>query len=158
MPDPAAHGPLLLCLLTLVVAVIGSLLPLSPIEPLLLAVAASVPAPFLLPVVVLATVGHMAAKTLLYMGGHHAERAVPERRRATLRRVRALVSRHRSARCLTVLVSAFTGTPPFYLVTICCGALRIPLSDYLVAGTIGRGLRFAAFTLLPRFLSPLGAA
>jgi membrane protein YqaA with SNARE-associated domain len=152
MRDTLLHAPLLLCVFTLLVAAAASLLPVSPLEPLLFAVAASVPAPFVLPVIVLATVGHMAAKTLVYLGSRHAGHAVPTRRLVDLERVRALISRSRPTQVGTVLVSGLVGTPPFYLVTMCCGALRLPLCDYLVAGGVGRGLRFAVLALLPRFV------
>jgi membrane protein YqaA with SNARE-associated domain len=35
---------------------------------------------------------------------------------------------------------------------VCSGVLRLPLRDFLVAGTVGRGLRFAALALAPRVL------
>jgi membrane protein YqaA with SNARE-associated domain len=154
MPDAMLQVPLLLCVCALVVGGVSALLPVLPIEPLLLGASASVPAPLLLPVVALATVGHMAAKTLLYLGSRSAaERAVPARHRAALERVRALLSRRRRVQVLTLLASAIAGVPPFYLVTVCCGALRIPLRDYLVVSVVGRGLRFGALALLPRLLT-----
>jgi membrane protein YqaA with SNARE-associated domain len=154
MSDAVLQVPLLLCAFALVVGGVSALLPVLPIEPLLLGVSASVPARLLVPVVVLATVGHMAAKTLLYLGSRSAtERAMPARQRAMLERVRALLSRRRRVQLLTVLVSATAGVPPFYLVTVCCGVLRIPLRDYLVVSVIGRGLRFGALALLPRLLT-----
>jgi membrane protein YqaA with SNARE-associated domain len=152
MRDTVLHAPLLLCVLVLVVACVSSLLPISPVEALLLGLSAAVPAPLLLPVAALATVGHMAAKTLVYLGSRGAEPAVPARHRAALQRVRALLLRRRRVQLLTVLVSAIGGVPPFYLVTVCSGVLRLPLRDFLVAGTVGRGLRFAALALLPRLL------
>jgi membrane protein YqaA with SNARE-associated domain len=154
MPDAMLQVPLLLCVSALVVGGVSALVPVLPIEPLLLGASASVPAPLLLPVVALATVGHMAAKTLLYLGSRSAaERAVPERHRTALERVRALLSRRRRVQLLTLLASAIAGVPPFYLVTVCCGALRIPLRDYLVVSVVGRGLRFGALALLPRLLT-----
>jgi membrane protein YqaA with SNARE-associated domain len=66
--------------------------------------------------------------------------------------VRALVARRPGVQRLTVLVSALSSVPPFYLVTVCCGVVRMPLRDYVVAGTIGRALRFGALALLPRLL------
>ena len=152
MRDAALHAPLLLCVVVLLVGGASSLLPVSPVEPMLVAVSVSLPAPLLLAVVVLATVGHMAAKTLLYLGSRTAAPAVPTRHRPAVERVRALLSRHRWSQVATVLVSALVGAPPFYLVTICCGVLRLPLRDYLIAGSLGRGLRFTALAFLPRLL------
>jgi membrane protein YqaA with SNARE-associated domain len=151
MHDVATQAPLLICVLVLVVAAASSLLPVSPIEAVLVGLSVSVPAALLLPVTILATVGHMAAKTLVYVGSRGiAEPAVAARHAAGLARVRTLLARRRGLQLLTVLVSAATGVPPFYLVTVCCGVLRLPLRDYLLAGVVGRGLRFAALALLPR--------
>jgi membrane protein YqaA with SNARE-associated domain len=152
MRDAVLHAPLLLCALVLVVACVSSLLPVSPVEALLVGLSAIVPTPLLLPVALLATVGHMAAKTLVYLGSRSAAPVIPARHAAALRRVRALLLRRRRVQFLTVLVSAIAGVPPFYLVTVCCGMLRLPLLDYLVAGAIGRGLRFAALAVMPRLL------
>jgi membrane protein YqaA with SNARE-associated domain len=152
MRDTVLHAPLLLCVLVLVVAAVSSLLPVSPVEALLLALSAVVPASLLLPLAALATVGHMAAKTLVYLGSRRAAPAVPARHRAALQRVHTLLVRRRRVQLLTVLASAAGGLPPFYLVTVCCGVLRLPLRDFLVAGTVGRGLRFAALALGPQFL------
>jgi membrane protein YqaA with SNARE-associated domain len=101
---------------------------------------------------VVATLGHMAAKTLVYLGSRGTTPLVTPRQRAGLERVSALLLRRRRLQVLTVLLSAVGGLPPFYLVTVCCGALRLPLRDFLVAGTVGRGVRFGALALLPRLI------
>jgi membrane protein YqaA with SNARE-associated domain len=150
MRDTALQTPAMVCTLVLIIAAVSSLLPVSPVELMLLALSASVPPSLMLPVTVLATVGHMAAKTLVYVGSRSTTPAIPPRQRAALERVRALLMRRRRTRVLTMLLSAAGGVPPFYLVTICCGVLRLPLRDFLVAGTIGRGARFAVLALLPR--------
>lgn len=150
MRDVVVEAPLVVCAIVLLVAVASSLLPASPVEALLIALSASMPQSLALPVTVLATLGHMAAKTLLYLGSRRATPIVPARQRAALDRVRALLLRRRRLQLLTVLVSAIGGVPPFYLVTVCCGALRLPLRDFLVAGTVGRGLRFGALAFLPQ--------
>jgi membrane protein YqaA with SNARE-associated domain len=151
MDYSAAHAPVLLCAVVLVVAAVSSLFPVSPLEALLVGFAASLPASLVVPVALMAAAGHMAAKTLLYVASRGAAaRTSSERQEAAVARVRALLSRRRSVQLLTVIVSAVTGLPPFYLVTVCCGVLRLSLRDYLLAGTIGRGLRFAVLASVPR--------
>ena len=49
-----------------------------------------------------------------------------------------------------VLVSAFTGLPPFYIVSILSGTLRIPFLVFFGPGTIGRLARFAIMVLFPQ--------
>jgi membrane protein YqaA with SNARE-associated domain len=152
MRDVATSAPVIVCALVLIVAAASSLLPVSPVEAMLVVLSASAPPSLLVPVTVLATLGHMAAKTLVYLGSRRTLPLVTTRQRARLERVRTLLLRRRRMQLLTVLVSAVGGLPPFYLVTVCCGALRLPLRDFLVAGTVGRGLRFGALALLPRLL------
>ena len=151
MLDAVFEGPLLLCAFALVVGGASALVPLMPIEPLLLGASATVPPPLLLPVVALATAGHMAAKTVLYLVSRRAaEYAVPARQGAALERVRALLARRRPVQLLTLLASALAGVPPFYLVTVCYGVLRLPLRDYVVVGALGRALRFGTLAFVPR--------
>ena len=150
--DLIPQTPLLLCLAAVVVGVVGSLLPFSPIEPLLLGLAASAPAPLVLPIVALTTAATMGAKTLVYLASRGAQPTLPPRHRAALDRTRSLLERRRPVQLLVVLLSALAGLPPFYLVTVCCGVLRLSLRDYLVVGTLGRGLRFTAIALLPQLV------
>ena len=155
MRDLATAAPVIVCALVLVVAAASSLLPVSPVEAMLVALSASAPTSLLIPVTVVATLGHMAAKTLVYLGSRKTTPLVTPRQRAGLERVRALLLRRRRLQVLTVLLSAVGGLPPFYLVTVCSGALRLPLRDFLVAGTVGRGVRFGALALLPRLIGAL---
>jgi membrane protein YqaA with SNARE-associated domain len=152
MRDIGTAAPVIVFALVLVVAAASSLLPVSPVEAMLVALSASAPTSLLVPVTVAATLGHMAAKTLVYLGSRRTTPLVRPRQRAGLERVRALLLRRRRLQVLTVLLSAVGGLPPFYLVTVCCGALRLPLRDFLVAGTVGRGVRFGALALLPRLI------
>ena len=127
------------------------MLPLSPVEPVLVGVALVAPHWLLLPLAALATVSHMAAKTVVYIGGRGAIGAVPARHRARMESVGARFAGRRGPQMLVVLLSGITGLPPFYVVTAMCGALQIPLRDYLLAGTTGRAIRFTGLLFLPGF-------
>jgi membrane protein YqaA with SNARE-associated domain len=50
-------------------------------------------------------------------------------------------------------LSALTGLPPFYLLSIAAPALGVRFRTFLVMGLAGRLLRFGALVLLPGFLS-----
>jgi membrane protein YqaA with SNARE-associated domain len=50
----------------------------------------------------------------------------------------------------TLFLSSVVGVPPFYVVTAICGTLRMPLHEFLILGTTGRIIRFAALMLLPQ--------
>jgi membrane protein YqaA with SNARE-associated domain len=150
---PADVSPVLLCALTVVLSVLAGMMPCSPFEPMLVAVAAVARPSLLIPLAVLATVSQMAAKTLLYVASRKAERSLSVRKRALFERVRARLAGRRWLQIATILVSGVFGLPPFYVVTVACGALRLPLRDYVVVGTFGRALRFTAIMMLPQLLA-----
>jgi membrane protein YqaA with SNARE-associated domain len=144
-----ADVPLLLLAAVAIVAGGGGLLPFAPVEPLLIAIAATSSVDVAATAVLVATVSHAAAKALLFVGSRGAERYLSPRARAVIDRLRGRLHGKRGAQRLTVFVSSSLGLPPLYLVTIACGALGLPLRDYMIASLLGRGLRFAALALLP---------
>jgi membrane protein YqaA with SNARE-associated domain len=50
-------------------------------------------------------------------------------------------------------VSAVTGFPPFYIISIVAGALRISYVVFLIVGSLGRLAHFALFALVPHVAS-----
>ena len=47
-----------------------------------------------------------------------------------------------------VLTSSVVGIPPFYVTTMVAGALRMSFARWLIAGSIGRLVRFGAIVLV----------
>lgn len=152
--DTAAHAPLLLVLLVLVVSTAGSALPFSPVEPLIVLVGATSGPGVVAAVIVAATASHMVSKTLLFVGSGRARRSLPARHCSSVDRARALLSRRPALRAAVLLASAATSLPPFYPVTIAAGVLRLPLREFVILGTIGRAIHFTACALLPRLFVP----
>lgn len=153
MTDFAALSPLALCLVTAAVAGGGSLLPVSPTEPLLVAVAAVAPSWLLLPLTIIATVSSMLAKVVIYHGGRVATRAIPEKHRDKVEKTREQLTGRPWLRGMVLVASAAAGIPPFYLVTVLCGSLGVPLRDFLIAGMIGRAVRFGTLLYVPHFIA-----
>ena len=138
---------------TFVVCLGSAVVPVVNAEIYLLGVSAAVP-PALLPAVVLAaTLGQMAGKSALYFAGNGFV-LLPERWR---RLPPGLQERLASSRTGTgvVLISAVTGVPPFYAVTVLAGLLRWSFPRFLAAGTCGRALRFAAVVAVPQYLGSI---
>ena len=150
----ATHAPLILLALVGLVAAMGSVLPFSPVEPLVVLVAATSRRELLVPLIVTVTVAHMAAKALLFVGSGRATVLVPRRRQADVARTRALLERCSALRYVMLLGSATIGLPPFYAITIAAGALRLSLREFLVIGTLGRGARFAMLAIAPQLFAP----
>lgn len=140
--------PILIFALTIVVSAVGSALPFSGLEPALMGIAAVVRPSLLLPIIALSTVTQMAGKAVVLAGSCRAEGSLSAGKRAAVEKARARLEGRRWLQLLTILVSAAVGLPPFYIVTLACGALRLPVSDFLVAGTVGRAIRITALVML----------
>jgi membrane protein YqaA with SNARE-associated domain len=128
--------------LSLATAFTSGFVPVLNLEAFLAGAAALSSEATLLLVVVPATVGQMAAKTLLYLGGRGLVElpwGAPSRVRESAAR---LAAAPRSAG--VVFSSALVGLPPFYLVSVGAGAMRVPPLVFVGLGTVGRFLRFAA--------------
>jgi membrane protein YqaA with SNARE-associated domain len=111
------------------------------------AVAPSKPSLFFLVLVV--TAGQMSGKCLLYWASRKGNRILPERASIALLKWRArLEARPRQATAL-VFISAIFGLPPFYLMTLLAGALRMNFLKFAAAGTAGRLVHFGAIVTLP---------
>ena len=154
MHDFALQSPLLLCAVVVIFGAAASLVPVSPIEPILVGVATIAPPWLLVPLVVLATVSHMSTKTLVFIGGAKVEKAVSGRNRERFARARARLAGRDRLQQSTLILSSVTGLPPFYLTTALCGALAMPLPQFLIVATSGRAIRFAVLIFIPQLFPP----
>lgn len=137
-------------LATLIVSVLSGLVPLVNGE-LYLAAAILVvgePAPALALALIVA-LGQMIAKVSLYYTARGAtELGRSTRMGAKLERARALAERWRGKPLTVLSVSAVTGLPPFYLVSLLAGVLGIRIGMFLLIGIAGRVIRFVALALI----------
>lgn len=84
----------------------------------------------------------MSAKAAVY----GLTRWMPERMPAKARGLVARVEAYRGRRgllVLAVLSGSGVSLPPFYLVTIACGALRVPFPLFVAVGLAGTASRYA---------------
>lgn len=133
---------------TFLYCVASALVPIVNAEVFLLGVAAMAPSSMLATVVVMATLGQMAAKAVLFLAGRGVLSFPLGRGRAGLEAVRLRIERWRSREAL-VLVSATTGIPPFYATSILAGSLGFPFGRFLVLGLAGRLVRFSVVVAMP---------
>jgi membrane protein YqaA with SNARE-associated domain len=141
----------LLALATFGVSLVGGFVPLVNVELYLVGVATAVPHAGLVPIVLAASLGQVAAKCVLYGAGTRVLRVSPGRSRALVAGVARLRAAHSGGRAL-VFSSALFGLPPFYVMSLAAGALRLGLPVFVALGLTGRVLRFAAVFLVPRLL------
>lgn len=105
----------------------------------------------LLVLLLVATAGQMTGKCALYWAGRTGNRALPGRAGRTLLKWRERLEARPSRAAALVLVSSVTGLPPFYVMTLLAGAMKMKFPLYIVMGTTGRLLRFGALVTLPHF-------
>jgi len=93
--------------------------------------------------------GQMTAKVLLYYAGMGMFELPRGRFRERLRRARTYIERWQRRPYLVFAVSSSLGLPPFYLVSLAAGALRIGLAAFCSIGLAGRFVRFAVIVAIP---------
>jgi membrane protein YqaA with SNARE-associated domain len=101
--------------------------------------------------VLTATAGQMTGKCFLYWAGRKGNRVLPGRAGKALTRWQERLESRPTRAVILVLVSSIVGLPPFYVMTLLAGALRMNFLVYLTAGTTGRLVRFGFLVTLPQF-------
>lgn len=136
---------------TVVVCFIAGLVPLVNAEVFLVGVSMfAITSPAQLPLVAAcAAVGQMTAKVMLYYAGMGMFELPRGRFRERLERARSKIERWQRRPYLIYAVSASVGLPPFYLVSLAAGALRIGFRAFCAIGLAGRFLRFAVIVAIP---------
>ena len=148
---PVDH--LLVVLGTFAFCVGSAMIPLLHAETYLVTASLVAPPELRWPLVIAATTGQMLGKVGMYYAGRGV-RLIPGER--IERRIRLATERYRGERQLgrgLVFVSAASGLPPFYLVSIAAGTLTFPLMPFIILGFAGRLIRFAVAVFLPHFRS-----
>lgn len=133
--------------------VVSAILPWVNAEVILLSIVAMTrSAPDAAVIVLAATFGQMAGKCVVYW----TSRAVRPQRSPRIAAALARFQRHvddKPFRATTLLfVSSAVGIPPFYAATVAAGALQIDFGRFLLAGTVGRLVRFSALALVPKLV------
>lgn len=145
-------------LLGLFAATLASgVIPFINAELLVVAAAAALPAVGVPLVAITSTVGQMTSKASLFGLARWAPQHLPGRARAALTRSSQAIDRGGRAADTVVFASAATGLPPFYGVSLAAGVVGMRLERFLLAGGLGRLIRFGALAWLGRTVGP-GAA
>jgi membrane protein YqaA with SNARE-associated domain len=140
---------LALCLSTLIGCLVGSFVPVINTEIIVLTAAASAPASMLLPLILIASSAQMVAKCALYFVGSGLLRLPRGRFASRIDAALAKAGSRRGSSSAVLFASATTGVPPFYVMSVASGALKVGFSRFVIVGFIGRTLRFSALVLIP---------
>ena len=123
-------------------SVASGLVPLVNAEVVVAAAAIAVPGSQVWLVVAVCTLGQMIAKAALYALARWLPRKLPARATRHLERAKEKTKRLEQAGWSLVLVSAIVGLPPFYVISLAAGVVRLNFAAFLVAGFAGRAIRF----------------
>ncbi len=134
----------------LVGTAVSGVLPLVNAELLVVGAAVAAPGVSIPVLTVISTAGQMFTKTLLFALARWAPSRLPRRARRALERMGDRVRTRDTAAGSMVFTSAATGIPPFYGVSLACGALGMRMPLFLSTGTVGRALRFGLLAWLAR--------
>lgn len=100
-------------------------------------------------IVVIAAVGQMAAKVMVYFAGlGMLELPRGARARARIARARARLERWRRKPYWFFGLSALVGLPPFFLTCLAAGAMKIRFELFCLLGLAGRLARFATLVTI----------
>ena len=138
---------------TFVFCVGSAMIPLLHAETYLVTASLVAPPELRWPLVIAATTGQMLGKVGMYYAGRGV-RLIPGERMQ--RRIQQATARYREKRQIgsgLVFLSASSGFPPFYVVSIAAGMLTFPLMPFIIFGFAGRFIRFAVAVFLPHFQS-----
>jgi membrane protein YqaA with SNARE-associated domain len=132
--------------------VASAMIPLLNTELYLVGVAAVTADSLRVPLVIAATLGTLVGKGTMYVAADRLMTRASPTAQGRVERVMAWLRGHRAATWPVVALSAVTGLPPFYAVTVACGLLRIGLLPFIVVSGVGRAIRFGALIFAPSLL------
>lgn len=141
-----------LYLSTFLVCLLSGLLPVINVEVFLLLVSSLSPKFLLFPLLLLSTLGQMTAKSVLYLVGWGVLRIPVRKSEGKMERVKKSFEKWKSRRDLLIFLSASTGIPPFYLVSILAGVMKLNFLRFLLFGSLGRLTRFSLTLWLPQWI------
>jgi membrane protein YqaA with SNARE-associated domain len=147
-----AGHPLGLLAAVYAICFVSGFVPIVNCEAVLVSVSAVSPLSFSLPLTLAAVAGQMSAKVLLYLSGRGVMRLPLGRYQAKLDVVRARFERRRGSTGVFLFASAASGVPPFYVVSVLAGMVRLPLPSFLILGSLGRFVRFGVVVIAPQLV------
>lgn len=101
----------------------------------------------------LLTLAHLSGKVVLYLIGRGSLKLNLFDLENRIERAKAKYKMVRIGSLWTLLVSALVGLPPFYVVTILAGTMKIKLWQFFSIGFAGRLIRFSILLFLPQLVA-----
>lgn len=127
----------------------GGVVPILNAEVYMLAAGARAPAEWAVPLVLAATAGQMVGKSLTYWLGRGTLVLPWPSVTRRIEQARATAARYERAEGAVTFVSAVVGIPPFYVISVAAGVVKMSFAKYLLLGTLGRLIHFAGLFYAP---------
>lgn len=124
-------------------SVASGLVPFVNAEVVVAAAAVAVPWSQWWLVVTVCALGQMIAKAALYALARWLPQRLPARAVRHLERASEKAARIERAGWPLILLSAFVGLPPFYVISLAAGIVRVNFAAFVIIGFVGRWARFA---------------
>lgn len=140
---------------TYIFCVISGLVPVVNAELFLILISSTVTNSTFLPIVLLASFGQMTAKVILFLSGKGILKVSLKKYENKLQETMLKMQKWESKVDVFIFLSAFTGFPPLYLVTIAAGMTQHNFLRFFISGFLGRVLRFGLVMLFPQFFKRL---
>jgi len=105
-----------------------------------------------LQLVVACAAAQMASKLALFAVARWTPERMPKRARRLLARVEPFRER-RALLMASVVSGSIVALPPFYLVTLASGVVRLPIAHFALAGLCGTLVRYGAVAMAARALT-----
>jgi len=141
------------CLFCFGFSVASAVFPWLAVEVVVLALPAVARSPLALAgLVCVVTAGQMTGKGLVYWTGRRSALSSPRVARS-IDRWQARLTRSRAGPVTVVFLSSAVGIPPFFLVTAMAGTVRLSFSRFMLAGTLGRLVRFGLLVFVPQLVT-----
>jgi len=134
------------------VGIVSGFVPFINTEVYLVLVSTTATRPALLPVALLSAMGQMVAKSIIFYAGRGVLTVKMGKYESKVAAVQEKFARWENKADLLILLSAAVGFPPFYVVSFVAGALKNHFAKFLIAGLVGRSIRFAAVVYFPQFV------
>jgi len=135
-----------------VIGFVSGLVPFVNSELYLVAVSTIAARHSLAPIALLTAAGQMVAKTILFYAGRGVFNINMGKFEKKIESVQEKFQDWENKVDALILLSAFVGIPPFYVVSFVAGALKLHYIRFLAAGMVGRSVRFAVIIYFPQLV------
>jgi membrane protein YqaA with SNARE-associated domain len=133
-------------------AVVSAFLPAVNAEIILLGASAALAPRYAVFLVLAATMGQMVGKSSMFYGARGVKFFQRGRIKQQIDAIDERMTRRHGTVGWFMFVSATTGLPPFYMVSIASGLTGVSFFRFLIAGFAGRFVRFSVVVMFPQLI------